>query len=112
MFQQAFKNIDNVLFKDAGCSSEIDYIEQTSWILFLRYIDDLELEKKDEAELKGQSYEFILDESYRWAKWAMPKNPDGTLNHHEAMAGNDIVDFVKGIFLLVFKKNYINLKSK
>ena len=67
MFQQAFKNIDNVLWKDAGCGSEIDYIEQTSWILFLRYIDDLELEKKDEAKLKGQSYEFILDESYRWA---------------------------------------------
>ena len=62
----------------------------------LRYIDDLELEKKDEAELKGQSYEFILDKSYRWSKWAMPKNPDGTLNHHEALAGDDLVDFVNG----------------
>ncbi|AAQ00624.1 MULTISPECIES: hypothetical protein [Prochlorococcus] len=32
MFEEAFKNIDDVLWKDAGCSSELDYIEQTSWI--------------------------------------------------------------------------------
>ena len=73
MFEQTFKNIDDILYKDAGADSELDYIEQTSWILFLRYLDELELEKKDKAELKGQSYTFILDEEYRWANWAMPK---------------------------------------
>ena len=35
MFEQAFKNIDDVLWKDAGCTSELDYTEQTSWLLFL-----------------------------------------------------------------------------
>ncbi len=34
MFEQAFKNIDDVLWKDAGCTSELDYTEQTSWLLF------------------------------------------------------------------------------
>lgn len=34
MFEQAFKNIDDTLWKDAGVSSELDYIEQTSWALF------------------------------------------------------------------------------
>ena len=34
MFEQTFKNIDDILHKDAGCSSELDYVEQTSWILF------------------------------------------------------------------------------
>ena len=33
MFQQAFKNIDDVLWKDAGCTSELDYTEQSSWLL-------------------------------------------------------------------------------
>ena len=42
MFEQTFKNIDDKLWKDAGCSSELDYVEQTSWILFLKYLDDLE----------------------------------------------------------------------
>ncbi len=42
MFEQAFKNIDDVLWKDAGCTSELDYTEQTSWLLFLKYLDALE----------------------------------------------------------------------
>jgi len=42
MFEQAFKNIDDVLRKEAGCSSELDYTEQTSWLLFLKYLDALE----------------------------------------------------------------------
>jgi type I restriction enzyme M protein len=42
MFEQTFKNIDDVLWKEAGCATELDYTEQTSWILFLKYLDDLE----------------------------------------------------------------------
>ena len=45
MYEAAFKNIDDTLWKDAGCSSELDYIEQTSWILFLKYLDDYETDK-------------------------------------------------------------------
>ena len=59
MFKQMFNNIDDVLFKDAGCDSELDYIEQTSWILFLKYLNDLKEEKVDEAELQGKPYEYI-----------------------------------------------------
>jgi len=66
MFEQAFKNIDAVLFKDAGCTSELDYTEQTSWILFLKYLDALEHEKATEAQLDGRKYSFILDRPYRW----------------------------------------------
>ena len=40
-FEQVFKNIDNALRTDEGCSSELDYVEQSSWILFLKYLDDL-----------------------------------------------------------------------
>ena len=39
--EQAFKKIDDILRKDAGVSSEMDYIEQTSWLLFLKYLDAL-----------------------------------------------------------------------
>jgi type I restriction enzyme M protein len=46
MFEQAFKNIDYVLWKDTGCTSELDYTEQTSWLLFLKYLDALEALKK------------------------------------------------------------------
>jgi type I restriction enzyme M protein len=42
MFEQAFKNIDDVLRKEAGCTTELDYTEQTCWLLFLKYLDGLE----------------------------------------------------------------------
>ncbi len=94
MFEQTFKNIDDILFKDAGADSELDYIGQTSWVMFLRYLDELERDKADEAELKGEEYTFILEEEYRWPQWAMPKGADGKLDHHVAMTGPDLVQFV------------------
>ena len=51
MFEQVFKNIDDIFHKDAGCSSELDYTEQSSWMLFLKYLDDLEFTKSQEAEM-------------------------------------------------------------
>jgi len=94
MFEQTFKNIDDKLWKDAGCSSELDYVEQTSWILFLKYLDDLEKDRKDSAELTGKEYTPIITGKYRWEKWASPKNGDGKLDHHKAMTGDDLIDFV------------------
>ena len=46
MFQQVFKNIDNTFRNDAGCSAELDYAEQSSWVLFLKWLDDYEIENK------------------------------------------------------------------
>ena len=80
-FEQIFKNIDNVLYTDAGADSEIDYISQTSWVLFLRYLHDLEQDTADAAALRGNEHEYILEEKYRWPNWAMPKGPDGKINH-------------------------------
>jgi type I restriction enzyme M protein len=99
MFEQAFKNIDDVLWKDAGCTSELDYTEQTSWLLFLKYLDGLEQENATEAALKGQNYTFILDEPYRWESWAAPRlngGQDGTIDHNRAKTGDDLIAFVNG----------------
>lgn len=94
MFEQTFKNIDDILHKDAGCSSELDYVEQTSWILFLKYLDDLEKDKKAKAELSGKPFEQIIAKQYRWDVWAAPKGKDGKLDHHKALTGDDLTDFV------------------
>ena len=73
MFEQAFKNIDDVLWKDAGCTSELDYTEQTSWLLFLKYLDGLEHEKSLAAKLAGKSHSHILDKAYRWETGPRPR---------------------------------------
>lgn len=94
MFEQTFKNIDDILHKDAGCGSELDYVEQTSWVLFLKYLDDLEKDKATAAELTGKSYTPIIAPEYQWNVWATPKTEDGKLDHHKAMTGDDLKDFV------------------
>lgn len=94
MFEQIFKNIDDILHKDAGCSSELDYVEQTSWILFLKYLDDLERDKQTASELCGESYIGIIDIEYQWSVWAVPKTVAGKLDHHKALVGDDLKDFV------------------
>ena len=94
MFEQAFKNIDDILRKESGCTTELDYTEQTSWLLFLKYLDGLEADKADEAEVAGKKYSYILDKPYRWESWAAPKGKDGTLDHHKALTGDDLRDFV------------------
>lgn len=96
MFEQTFKNIDDILRKDAGCTSELDYTEQSSWLLFLKYLDALEREKAMEAELEGRKYEFLLDAPYRWEAWAAPKDANGRIDHNRALTGDDLRDFVNG----------------
>ena len=94
MFEQAFKNIDDILHKDAGCTSELDYTEQSSWLLFLKYLDALELDKATEAALQKKSYTHIIDEKYRWSTWAAPKGSNGKIDHNKAATGPDLIDFV------------------
>jgi len=94
MFQQTFKNIDDVLWKEAGCSSELDYTEQSSWMLFLKYLDDLERERAMRAELEGKDYAFIIEEQYQWSQWAAPKNAKGDFDHDTALTGDDLINFV------------------
>jgi len=96
MFEQTFKNIDDVLWKEAGCTTELDYTEQTSWLLFLKYLDDLEQEKAMQAELKGKPYEYIIEERHRWSSWAAPKTPEGEFDHNNAMNGDDLIAYVNG----------------
>lgn len=93
MFEQAFKNIDDVLWKE-DMSGELDYIEQTSWLLFLKYLDDLEAEKVMDAQLAGKSYGRIIAKEYQWDQWAAPKTAQGEFDHNNAMTGDDLVEFV------------------
>jgi type I restriction enzyme M protein len=94
VFEQAFKRIDDVLRNEAGCTTELDYTEQTSWPLFLKYLDALEQDKAAEAALEGKRYSHILDKPYRWESWAAPKGKDGQIDHNRAMTGDDLRDFV------------------
>lgn len=110
MFEQTFKNIDDILHKDAGCGSELDYVEQTSWVLFLKYLDDLERDRVTSAELTGKTYTPIIDQEYRWGVWAAPKLADGKIDHN-ALTGDDLLDFVNGKLFPYLKKFKLSAES-
>lgn len=94
MFEVAFRNLDDTLRKDAGCSSELDYIEQTSWVLFLKYLDDYEADKEASAKLNGEKYSRLISDEFRWATWAAPKTTDGKIDYTVALTGDDLKEFV------------------
>jgi type I restriction enzyme M protein len=55
MFELTFKNIDDLL-RTTDCQTELDYVEQTSWIIFLKYLDDLDTDRQTTAKLIGGAY--------------------------------------------------------
>lgn len=94
MFENTFKNVDDILHKDAGCGSELDYVEQSSWILFLKYLDDLEVEREIKAKLAGKPYTSLFEGEYQWRNWAVPKSPNGKTDYDKAKTGDDLTQFV------------------
>ena len=93
-FESTFKAIDDTLRHDEGCSTAMDYVEQSSWVLFLKYFDDLEQTREMSAELEGTTYERIIDGEYRWNQWAMPLDAQGNYDQKAAMVGDDLIEFV------------------
>ena len=90
MFEQTFKNIDDVLWKEAGCATELDYTEQTSWMLFLKYLDDLEQTRADEAELPGKATRPSSTKRIAGRAGPRRRSKDGTFDHDKALTGDDL----------------------
>lgn len=93
-FESSFKAIDNTLHHDDGCSTALDYVEQSSWVLFLKYLDDLEQTREQAAELEGKEYERIISGDYKWHEWAMPLDASGNYDRAKALVGDDLIEFV------------------
>ena len=94
MFEQTFKNIDDILWKDSGCSTELDYAEQSSWILFLKWLDDYEKDKETKAKLENKKFNPTLDKEFQWSTWAIVKDKAGKVDFNKTLTGPDLKKFV------------------
>lgn len=97
--ESKINRITDILRRDDGISGAMHYTEQISWILFLKFLNDLEDSKADEALLIGKDYNYILDDKFKWSNWAVPKLKDengnnGKIDLINAKSGNDLLDFV------------------
>ena len=93
MYENAFNNIYKTLRKDDDISTELDYVEQTSWVIFLKYLQDMEQERESEALLEGHEYLPLFEAEFRWSAWAYPVK-DEQFDDNRALVGDDLVEFV------------------
>lgn len=59
-----------ILRKDKGLNGDADRLPLLTWVMFLKFLDDLEIRHEQEAELDGRRYEPLIEAPYRWRDWA------------------------------------------
>lgn len=112
--QTEFKRIDNILLEDAGTNGANDYMAQMSWILFLKYLDDLEESRKNDAIFHDEVYSPLFKDEFQWSNWAAPKLADGNPDITNQMVGDDLLDFVNHKlfpYLKGFKNSAVDSRS-
>jgi type I restriction enzyme M protein len=112
--QSRIDRITDILRRDDGISGAMHYTEQISWILFLKYLNDYEESKAQDALIDGKQYKYIIDTKYRWDEWAYPLKENGEYDLKNAMGGDDLVAFVNNElfpYLQNFKSNLQDVKS-
>ena len=63
------KRVCDILRRDDGVGAK-DYIEQFSWLLFLRVFEGVEAQLKELEGAEGRKYKPIIDAEYQWSAWA------------------------------------------
>ncbi len=99
--------ITDILRRDDGISWAMQYTEQISWILFLKYLNDYEETQNQTATLNGEKYTYVLKPDFRRNSRACPKK-EGKIDFAIAKSWEDLKDFVnKELFpyLKGFRKN-------
>lgn len=69
------KSVRQILRKDKGLNGDADRLPLLTWVMFLKFLDDLERGREDAAALDGEPYEPLIAAPYRWRDWAA--RPDG-----------------------------------
>src|SRR5438552_2640073 len=60
------KSARDIMRKDKGLNGDLDRLPMLTWIMFLKFLDDLEFQRETEAELAGKKFQRAIDPSYRW----------------------------------------------
>jgi len=79
------KSSRDIMRKDKGLNGDLDRLPMLTWIMFLKFLDDMEDVRKEEANLAGKKFRQAIDSPYRWRDWA--SKPDG-------MTGPELIAFI------------------
>src|SRR6266436_739369 len=79
------KSARDIMRKDKGLNGDLDRLPMLTWTMFLKFLDDLELQREDEAKLAGKKFRPAIEAPYRWRDWAA--NPQG-------ITGDELLSFI------------------
>lgn len=84
----------DVMRKDKGLSGDVDRLPMLTWIMFLKFLDDMERVRSDEAALAGKSFRPAIEPPYRWRDWNAPNSNSDDAGLHNAMTGDALTAFI------------------
>jgi type I restriction enzyme M protein len=79
------KSARDIMRKDKGLSGELDRLPMLTWIMFLKFLDDSEKVREEEAILSGERFRPTIEPPYRWRDWAADET---------GMTGEELISFV------------------
>ena len=79
------KSSRDIMRKDKGLSGEIDRIPVLTWIMFLKFLDDMESMREEEATLSGKKFKPAIEAPYRWRDWAAKE---------DGITGDELIAFI------------------
>ena len=79
------KSARDIMRKDKGLNGDLDRLPLLTWIMFLKFLDDLEMQREEEAALAGKKFRPAIEAPYRWRDWAA--NPQG-------ITGDELLSFI------------------
>jgi type I restriction enzyme M protein len=79
------KSARDIMRKDKGLNGDLDRLPLLTWIMFLKFLDDRELRREEEAALAGKKFRAAIEPPYRWRDWAA--NPQG-------VTGDELLAFI------------------
>ena len=101
------KSARDIMRKDKGLNGDLDRLPLLTWVMFLKFLDDMEQIREQEAKLSGKKYKPDIEPPYRWRDWALPE---------DGFTGDDLIRFVnqdeamrpdgeKGVGLLAYLRS-------
>src|SRR3984957_10008826 len=85
MLGSLLKSARDIMRKDKGLNGDLDRLPLLTWIMFLKFLDDLEMQREDEAAVAGKRFRPAIEAPYRWRDWA--SNPQG-------VTGDELLAFI------------------
>jgi type I restriction enzyme M protein len=84
----------DIMRKDKGLSGDVDRLPMLTWIMFLKFLDDMERLRSDEAALERKPFRSVIDAPYRWRDWNPPNSQADDDGLHNAMTGDALIAFI------------------